>query len=104
MRHFIVTLIFCVVLPVSARAQTPQISASATVVDPGAAVIVTITGAPGRSFALLGSTTGAGLSHAGVALAIGPDVVVFTLGTLDASGQATITITPPFVGTVLDRY
>lgn len=103
MRHVIISLLCCAVLSVSVSAQTPQITASTTVVDPGAAVTVTITGAPGRAFALLGSTIGAGLSHAGVALAVGPDVVI-TIGTLEANGVAIVTITPPFIGTVLDRY
>ena len=56
----------------TANAQ-PVLSVSATSVAPGATVTVTVTGTPGRYVALLGSSTKAGFSHAGVPLSLGPD-------------------------------
>ena len=73
-------------------------------VDPGASVAVTIQGTAGRQFALVGSTTGAGLEHGGVALALGRDFVILAIGVLDGGGRAVMSIAPPFVGTTLDGY
>ena len=63
-------LLCCVFLATPAVAQPPQLTVSTTVVDPGVSVGVTIQGTPGRQFALVGSTTGAGLEYGGVALAL----------------------------------
>ena len=65
---------------------------------------VQLTGPPSAHFALIGSVTNAGFSFGGVALAVGTDVVVLGSGVLDATGIATIGVTPPFLGTTLDRY
>jgi trimeric autotransporter adhesin len=104
MRHLPIGMLCYLLLSIPAFAQTPHITASATVVDPGATVTITIHGTAGHQFALIGSTTGAGLSHAGVALAVGADFALIATGTLDGAGQAVAVVSPPFVGTVLDRY
>ena len=74
----------CLLLLVSfsrvAAAQTPVISPSATEVAPGQSVAVTLTGAPNANFAVIGSSTNAGFSYDGVALAVGPDVVILVFG------------------------
>ncbi len=74
------------------------------VVTPGTATTVTVTGAPGHYFAIVGSTTGAGFSYAGVQFAVGADVQILAMGNLDGSGRAVLNIAPPFLGTSLDRY
>jgi hypothetical protein len=104
MRGIGIALVGSLLLAQSVFAQPPQLTASATVVDPGTAIMATVQGTPGHHFALLGSVTGAGLSYAGVAFAVGPDAAVLALGTLDENGLAVVAVTPPFVGTVLDRY
>ena len=87
-----------------AAAQAPVLQAASTTIPPGQSVVVQLIGAPFANFALIGSATNAGFSYAGVALAVGTDVVVLTTGVLDATGVATIVVTPPFRGTTLDRY
>lgn len=88
---------------VSAAAQ-PQISLSATVVAPGEGVTVTVTGAPGASFAVLGSSVNSGGAFARENLKVRSDVTILSTGVLDGAGQAAVAIVPPFVGTVLDRF
>jgi len=91
--------------PVGVLAQPAvQLTLSTTVVTPGQAVTATVTGVPGQNFALLGSTTGAGLAHAGVSLAVGTDFAILALGTIPPSGNATVSVVPPFLLTTLDRY
>ena len=82
----------------------PTLTLSADIVTPGLATVATVTGPAGQHFAVIGSSAKAGLSHAGVALAVGPDLAILALGVLDGTGQATINITPPFLLTALDRY
>ena len=98
----------CIALVLSAapaaQSQTIQISVPADVVNAGASVPVTVTGPPGMPFAVAGSTTGAGLTYGGVSLALGTDAVVLTSGVFNGTGQAVVTVTPPFRGTTLDRY
>jgi hypothetical protein len=88
----------------SAAAQPTQLMLSPEVATPSAAVTATITGPPGFQFALLGSTVGAGFTYGGVALAVGADVTVLAVGTLDGNGVAVRHFAPPFVGTTLDRF
>jgi hypothetical protein len=88
----------------AASAQTIEISVPHDVVMPGAAVTATVTGPPGQFFAVTGSATNAGFTYGGVPLPMGPDVIVLHVGMLDGTGQATLPIVPPFVGTMLDRY
>jgi hypothetical protein len=67
-------------------------------------VAITVTGTPGAFFALLGSSVDNGESFAGERLKVERDVAVLATGTLDGSGQATLNVKPPFLGTVLDRF
>src|SRR5262245_3491749 len=103
MRQAVTPAILVLAMSTAAFAQ-PQLTVSATVVNPGATVSATITGTPGQNYALVGSSVGAGLTYAGVALAVGPDVIVLSVGTLDGTGKVTVAVRPPFTGTVLDRY
>ena len=66
------------------------LSVSTDIVVPGASVAATVTGPPGQAFAVIGSSAGAGFSYGGVALPVGPDVVVYHVGTLDSSGSGTV--------------
>src|SRR5262245_14488022 len=93
----------CFALAVPAFAQ-PTLSIVPDVVQPGASITVTISGPPGQQWALVGSSTGSGFTYGGVALSVGLDVRVEQTGILDGSGQVTVTFTPPFRGSVLDRY
>ncbi|MFN7979931.1 MAG: hypothetical protein U0P30_17500 [Vicinamibacterales bacterium] len=87
-----------------AFAQAPTVQLSKTVVTPGAATIVTVTGQPGESFAILGSSKGSGFAFGGVNFSVGADFVILALSTLDGTGKAVVSVTPPFSGTELDRY
>ena len=87
-----------------AYAQAPTVQLSRVVVPAGSTTVVTVTGTPGENFAVLGSSRGAGLAYAGVNFAVGTDFVLLSLGTLDGSGRAVVAVTPPFLGTELDRY
>jgi hypothetical protein len=82
----------------------PTLSASTTTVAPGVSVTLTVTGTPGQQFAVIGSAVGAGFSHGGTALSVGSDVTILALGPLDGTGVVTVSVTPPFRGTALDRY
>ena len=85
-------------------AAQPTLTASATTVTPGAPVTVNITGTPGQQYALLGSSVGAGMAYAGVNLRVGLDFVILSIGAIDGTGSVSVNVTPPFVGTTLDRY
>lgn len=87
----------------SALAQ-PQLSVSPTVAAPGDAVTISVSGAPGAFYAVLGSDVNSGASFAREKLKVGHDVVILSTGMLDAGGQAAIRIIPPFVDSVLDRF
>ena len=91
-------------LSVAAASAQPRSTVSTTIASPGDRVTVTVSGAPRAFFAVLGSSVGSGLSHAGVRLGVGADVVVMAQGVLDANGEASVAIEPPFTGSVLDRY
>jgi hypothetical protein len=86
------------------RAAAVSLTVTTDVVAPGASVSATIAGTPGHVFALIGSSMGAGMAYGGVALAVGPDFAILAQGVLDGSGRATVTVTPPFRFTTLDRY
>lgn len=93
------------VLFVAAGSQAqPTIAVSTTVANPGQSLTVTVTGGPGQHFAVIGSSVNGGFSYGGVALGVGADVAILALGNLDGNGQAAVTVTPPFNGTILDRY
>ncbi len=85
-------------------AAQPQISVSSTVAAPGQSVTVTVTGTAGELYAVLGSDVNTGTSFAGDKLKVAHDVAILATGTLDVAGRAAVTIIPPFIGSVLDRY
>ena len=87
-----------------AHAQTPVLTPSTLTVTPGSSVLASITGAPGHQYAEIGSTTGSCVTFGGVALAVGPDVVLLASGVLSAAGTASVTLTPPFQGNSPSRY
>ena len=87
--------------PVAAQ---PTLTAPVTTVAPGAPVTVTLTGTPGQQYALLGSSVGAGMAHGGVNLGVGADFVILSMGAIGGTGSVSVNVTPPFVGTTLDRY
>ena len=101
---------YCLVLFVfalshgTAVAQPPQLSLSTTIAGPGSAVTATVSGTPGQRYALIASSTNAGFAFGGVQLAVGADVVVLAVGTLDGSGSIQLPVVAPFLGTTLDRY
>ena len=92
-----------VLMTATATAQ-PTISVSTDVVTPGQSVNVTVTGIPGESFALGGSSVGAGLTYAGTAFSVGADFTILAVGTLTGAGTAVVPVVPPFLGSTLDRY
>jgi hypothetical protein len=102
-RAFVFSCLASCLVAASAAAQ-PQVSLSSTVVAPGEGVAVTVTGAPGALFALLGSSVDDGESFASAKLKLRHDVTIVATGTLDGAGQATLNVKPPFLGTVLDRF
>ena len=99
----LVAVIACALFATSVSAQ-PQILLSTTMARPGDAVTITVNGDPGEHYAVIGSSVNGGFSYAGVALGVGPDVVILAQGVLNGSGVASIRVVPPFNGTVLDRY
>jgi hypothetical protein len=102
-RAWVLQFVFIALATASAAAQ-PQVSLATNVVSPSQSVTVTITGAPGASYALLGSIVDNGGSFASRRLKLERDVVLLSKGALDGNGEASISIVPPFVGTVFDRY
>ncbi len=89
---------------VPAWAQMPTAVVSSRVVRPGQTVTVAVSGVPGARYAILGSSTGSGMSFAGVMLSVGRDMRVLGMGTLDPTGVVAHPILPPFAGSSLDRY
>jgi len=89
---------------VTASAQTPVLTPAVLTVAPNTSVQSGLTGAPGQFYAVLGSRSGSGVSYGGVDLAVGPDVILLAQGVLDASGHASVHITPPFQGASPERY
>jgi len=95
---------FCVLGATHALAQSPAIALAPSIVVPGVATTAVVTGPPGSFFAILGSSTNAGFSYGGVALRVGSDVQLLATGTLNTSGNATVAVVAPFLGTTLDRF
>jgi Phage Tail Collar Domain/Collagen triple helix repeat (20 copies) len=91
-------------LPSAQERPAVEMTASLDVAAPGVPVSVTIVGPPGHYYALLGSSVGAGLTHAGVNLSIGVDFVLLAGAQLDGTGQVIVSVIPPFQFTALDRY
>src|SRR5688572_6735803 len=90
-------------LAATATAQ-PQVVVSTTVAAPGEQVAVAITGDPGAYYALLGSPVNNGGNFTAERLRLGREVVMLSTGIIGGDGQVAVSIKPPFVGTVLDRY
>lgn len=86
-----------------AAAQT-QIQLSTSVVSPGQSVGVTVTGTSNHVYVVIGSSVNGGFTYAGVPLGVGQDVVILAAGSLGSSGTTVVSVTPPFNGTILDRY
>jgi hypothetical protein len=102
-RSLVLTFVCLLIFSVAA-AEAQQLTVSRDLVPPGGTVNAVITGNPGQNFALVGSTVGSGLIAFGVPLRVGTDFVVLAVGVLNSAGQATVIVTPPFLGTALDRY
>jgi hypothetical protein len=102
-RAFLFSSLASFLMTASAAAQ-PLVTLSSTVVTPGESVSISITGAPGASYALLGGASDDGTGFVRGGLKLGRDVALLTTGTLDGAGQATLAVKPPFLGTTLDRY
>ena len=102
-RGVVFTFLASCLVAASAAAQ-PTVALSSTVVAPGESVAVTVTGAPGAFYALLGSSVDDGESFARAGLKVRHDVAIVATGTLDGAGEAALNVKPPFLGTVLDRF
>jgi hypothetical protein len=103
LRVHVAALAFVAAASSIASAQ-PTLAATATTVEPGATITLTITGSQGQNFALIGSTVGSGFSYGGTALEVGADVAIIAQGVIGAGGQVALGFTPPFAATALDRY
>ncbi len=95
MRRFVLACVAVVAVATAASAQ-PTASPSSNIVAIGGTSTLAITGTAGQQFAVIGSTTNSGFSYAGVALAVGTDVRILGVGTLDGAGQGSFVVTPPF--------
>ena len=73
MRRLVLAMAGLLVCATAGQAQT---TVPSYIVNPGATVNVTVTGAPGQNYAVIGSTTSFGFSYDGVPLQVGPDVVI----------------------------
>src|SRR3954471_24979747 len=102
-RSVVFTFLASCLIAVSAAAQ-PQVTLSSTVVAPGESVAVTVTGAPGAFYALLGSNVDTGEDFDRDGLKTRRDATVVATGSLDGTGAATLNVKPPFLGAVLDRF
>ena len=96
-----VLLSLCAAAPVLAQ---PTLVATPINVVPGAAVTVTVAGTPGHHYAVVGSAVGAGLTFGGVRLKVGLDASILARGVINGTGAVTVSVTPPFLLTTLDRY
>jgi hypothetical protein len=103
MRKAIVVGVLILLVARTLAAQPTTLTVTPLVVVPGTSVTARITGPPGYVFGLVGSPTGAGAVYGGVNLAVGADLVVIAMGTLDSEGRAAVLLTPPFLGSILDR-
>ena len=102
-RVVVLMLMSSSLLAATATAQ-PQVVVSTAVAAPGEQVSAAITGDPGAYYALLGSPVNNGGNFTAERLRLGREVVMVSTGIIGGDGQAAVSIQPPFVGTVLDRY
>jgi len=91
-------------LDVSPVAAQPSLAVSSTLVTPGSNVTASVIGTPGQHFAIVGSAVGAGLVVGHIPVSVGTDFVVLASGTIDGTGEVSVAVRPPFLGTTLDRY
>lgn len=97
MRRFVFALVFGSFFAAAASVQAQvTFTSSPLTVSPGNTATLTVNGTAGQSYAVIGSTTWSGFSYAGVNLAVGTDVIIIAIGTLDGSGQAVVPFAPPF--------
>lgn len=101
MRRIVLAILGVLVAAGFASAQ-PSMALSTLSLSPGDPVNVTVNGAAGAQFAVIGSATGSGFSYAGVSLSVGADVAILSVGVIPTGGSATVAVTPPF--TTRDRY
>ena len=101
MRRLVLAIAAVLTTAAAAIAQ-PTMTSSILMPNPGVAVTLTVTGTAGQSFAVVGSSTWAGFSYAGVDLGVGPDLQILGTGVLNGAGQGTLSFTPPFPAQ--DRY
>ena len=99
MRRLVLAMAGLLVCATAGQAQT---TVPSYIVAPGATVNVTVNGAPGQNYAVIGSTTSFGFSYDGVPLQVGTDVAILSVGLLGPTGQAVVPVTPPFPA--FDRY
>jgi hypothetical protein len=106
MRAFLTSVSVCLLFvgAASLAAAQTSLNVSADVVTPGSPITATVTGPPGQFYAIIGSSVGSGLSYGGVALGVGADFAILAQGALDGTGSVSVPLTPPFRGSVLDRY
>jgi hypothetical protein len=104
MQRLVLAMAGLLVCATAGQAQTTTVPSY--IVNAGATVNVTVTGAPGQHYAVIGSTMGSGFSYEGVPLQVGGDVIILANGVLNATGQAVVAVTPfpvpPFPAR--DRY
>lgn len=102
MTHRFVLALAAMLLTAATASAQATMTASPLNPNPGVAVTATVAGTAGDSFAVIGSATPSGFSYAGVNLSVGTDVAILGVGVLNASGQGTVSFTPPF--SVRDRF
>jgi hypothetical protein len=95
MRRLVLACAAVMAVATAASAQ-PTATPAANVVAAGGSTALSIQGTAGHQYAVIGSSTNAGFSYAGVALSVGTDVAILGVGALDGAGQASFTLTPPF--------
>jgi Collagen triple helix repeat (20 copies) len=99
----VLTLVSSVTL-FGSQATAQTLTVSTDLVTPGTSVQATVTGQPGYSYAIVGSSVGGGLVAFGVPLNVGTDFAILSIGVVPSGGSVTVPVTPPFFGTPLDRY
>lgn len=100
MRRLIVAVFATLACSSAALAQTA--TPANYIVGAGGTTNFTLAGSAGQQYAVIASTTNSGFAYAGVALAVGTDVQILSIGALDGAGRATVPVTPPFPQR--DRY
>jgi hypothetical protein len=92
-----------VLLGASAAVAQPQLAVTPTEVPSGGSVTATITAPGGNYYVLLGSARDSGLTYGGVALGVGTDVALLSMGVVGPGGSVAVPVTPP-LSAGLDVY